>query len=294
MTHPPTEDLAAHRRAAPVPGEAAATARALVVDALRGCDAALAAWEGGSAGFGRADELSDLDIGVLCIDGGGRAVLDAIEAALRGTGHDFDILDVDPSLFGIQRFWQARDPLATLAMVDASVIEHAGQRAQWEALLVPERHGRAIVLHDPDGVLADALATTRYDLDAHRELLRAELARIRSRRRLFGTFAAKELTRGRRMDAEWFHQRMVLQPLVTLLCMWHRPLRHDFGLRYLHDELPEPVASRLAPIVAPASEIERARATVDALAWTDELLDLVDVDAAPLVEHSAQLHAAFG
>ena len=74
-----TVDLASVRTAAPTPGPKAARARDAVIAALRPSDHALAAWEAGSAAFGRADEASDFDVAVLCMPGTGEQVLDELE-----------------------------------------------------------------------------------------------------------------------------------------------------------------------------------------------------------------------
>jgi len=282
-------DLASRGVAAPVPGPRAATARAAVRAGLAACDGALAAWEAGSAAFGRADELSDLDVGVLCAPGRGEDVLDAIEAAVRTAHADLDVWAVGRSMFGVQRFWQPRSSLddAPICMVDASVIEHGEQTEEWRELLRPERHGRALTLHDPTGLLEAAKRSATFDAAAHREELTRQLERIRARHALFASFPAKEGERGRPIDASAFHHSMLVLPLVQLLGMVHRPLRWDFGMRYLHDELPEDVVECLVPIAA-------GGAADDARTWIDDLLERLDPAALPIEEHAAQMRAAFG
>jgi predicted nucleotidyltransferase len=284
-------DPAARREAAHVRGARAARARAAVVAAVVASDVALAMWEAGSAAFGRADDASDLDLGIVCAPDAGTQVLDELELALRAVEPDLDRLDIGVSPFGVQRFWQpAGDPeTAPICMVDATVIEHEAQADSWRELLTPERHGRALVLHDPDGLLV----VPDFDADAHRARLTTELARIRDRRAMFGGMATKELARGREVDAHWMYQRMLAEPLVTLLGMVHRPLRFDFSRRYLHDELPEHVVECLAPLLAPGIG-QLPEAADAALAWTDRLLDELDPATLPIEQHAAQMRAAFG
>lgn len=297
MTVAPTAvDPASARRAAPAPGERAARARAAVLAALEASDVALAAWEAGSAAFGRADEASDLDVGVLCTPGGAEDVLDEIELELRAITDALDVWRVGRSVFGMQRFWrphQAADP-APIPLVDVSVIELEGERELWAELLTPERHGRALPLHDPHGALADAMASTRFDAGAHRERLAADLQRVRDRRPLFGPFGAKELARGRTLDAHAVHQSMVVAPLVSLLGMVHRPLRYDFGPRYLHEELPADVVECLEAVVIPRGAEALPAAIEAGLGWVDELLAGIDPAALPVTAHAEQMRAAFG
>jgi predicted nucleotidyltransferase len=269
-----------------------------VVDALRECTGALAAWEAGSAAFGRADEASDLDVCVLCIRGAGTHVLDRIGEQLAGIvgGDPIDTWDVGRSAFGVQRFWRpAEGADRSWCMVDVSVMEHERERDLWRELLLPERHGRALELHDPEGVLARARTEAHFDADAHRERIRAELSRIAERRRMSRDFPAKELARGRILDGFAMHHSMVTTPLVGLLGMRHRPLRFDFGLRYLHDELPRDIAQRLVPIALPGAGARALAAATEAgFAWIDELLADLDADALPIERHSEQMRSAFG
>jgi predicted nucleotidyltransferase len=289
------QDRAAERAPSRTPGPRAAAARAAVVSALEACDAALAGWEAGSAAFGRADQRSDLDVVVLCIRGGATHTLDAIEHFLRRApgGDDLVRWNVGASKFGPQRFWR---PAAGAGdepwcMVDATVIELERERDQWQELLLVERHGRALTLHDPEGVLERCRAQAHFDVDAHRERIRIELERIAARRSMFHDFATKELDRGRDLDALVMHEAMVAAPLVRLLGIRHRPLRWDFS-RYLHDELPDDVVAKLVPIVHPPQDALR-EAIGEGMAWIDELLTELDVDALPIDEHASQMRAAF-
>lgn len=291
-----SKDPAAGREAAPTPGALAARTREVVVAAMESCQAALAAWEAGSAAFGRADHASDLDVGVLCTAGGGTDVLDAIEAQLRLVEPDLAVYDVGRSVFGVQRFWRPSPrAAASTCMLDVSVIELDAERELWVELLSPERHGRALAIWDPDGVLERCRDEAGLDLDAHRAAIDAELRKIRDRRVMFADFPAKEVVRGRRLDAHAMYDAMVVSPLVTLLGMRYRPLRFGFGQRYLHDELPAAIVERLLPIARPSTDDDLAACADAGLAWIDELLAQVgDSSTVPLDEHAAQMRAAFG
>lgn len=289
-------DLSATGVAAPVPGPQAAAARAAVVRALEGHDSALASWETGSAAFGRADALSDVDVCVIARDGEGvgTSILDAIESELSELA-DLDIWDVGTSTFGVQRFWQPAQPGADapICLVDVSVVARDADADKVREFTLPERHGKALPLHDPDGVLAAAIADSRFDADAHRAGIQSELDRIRDRRNVLASYAEKELDRGRTLDAHWVHNAMVVAPLVALLGMVHRPLRFDFALRYLHEELPGDVVECLEPIVEPGREHLRA-ASIEGIEWMDAILDAIDPDLLPIERHAAEMRAAFG
>ena len=61
-----------------------------------------------------------------------------------------------------------------------------------------------------------------------------------------------------------------LGPLVTLLPVRHCPWRHDFGLRYLHTDLPADVAERLTALLP--GEGDPAALSSACFTWTRELL----------------------
>lgn len=287
-------DLAATRTPAPTPGPQAAAARAAVIRALGDRDDVLAAWEAGSAAFGRADLASDLDVGVIALDGAGPAILGAVEEQLADLA-DLDLWDVGESTFGVQRFWQPAQPGpdAPICMVDVSVLARDADADDLRELLTPERHGRALAMHDPRGVLADLVAGNEFDASAHRDRITTELDLLRARRNLFATFGSKELARGRSLDAHGFHHRMVVVPLVALLGMVHRPLRFDFGLRYLHEELPRDVVECLEPIVEPGRD-RLADAIDEGIGWIDAILGSIDPDLLPIERHAAEMRVAFG
>jgi len=67
-----------------------------------------------------------------------------------------------------------------------------------------------------------------------------------------------------------FYLGFGLGPLVRLLRVEHCPWRHDFGLRYLHADLPADVAARVAALVPGTADL--ADLSAACFAWTDELL----------------------
>jgi hypothetical protein len=57
--------------------------------------------------------------------------------------------------------------------------------------------------------------------------------------------------------------------VVRLLRVEHCPWRHDYGLRYLDEDLPADVAARIAELV-PGPDLRTQSAAC--FAWLDELL----------------------
>jgi predicted nucleotidyltransferase len=110
-----------------------------------------AAWLGGSDAFGRADELSDVDLQVDVDDGHVAATFGAVEAALAAASPIVTRLVMPmPTWHGhAQRFYRPRDTPDTCA-VDVVMFERSDPRRYHNQ---SERHGRPLVLFDRAGVV---------------------------------------------------------------------------------------------------------------------------------------------
>jgi hypothetical protein len=201
-----------------------------------------AAWLGGSDAFGRADELSDVDLQVDVDDGHVAATFGAVEAALAAASPIVARLVMPmPTWHGhAQRFYRLRDTAETCA-VDVVVFERSDPRRYYNQ---PERHGRPLVLFDRAGVVrpvpldqAELAATLARAVAGIRERLPFTLPQV-----------AKDIRRGDALAALASHHRYLLGPLVTLYRVRHAPARHDFGTRYTGDDLPPEVRETLVEL----------------------------------------------
>jgi predicted nucleotidyltransferase len=229
----------------------------------------LAAWEGGSAAFGRADEFSDLDLQVLVDDGSTEAALDLVEdvlVTLGGISHRHRL--AEPTSHGHTQVFYRLEEGAPYFLLDLVVLE----RSRPGRLLERERHGEPIVLFDRTG----EVHAVPIDAVEHEQVLAARLRRLRETVPLFADFPDKELRRGNVAGAVAMYHAFLLRPLTELLLMLHCPERFDFGLRYVAFDLPKDDAARLERLwlagdgdaVAAGAEVARAwiAETLDALA----------------------------
>lgn len=243
-----------------------------LVEQLGAWDSLRALFAGGSAATGRVDDLSDVDLVAIVTPGQVEAAFDRAEEALDALGgitHRYEI--PQPAWHGMhQRFYQVAGAPET-AMVDLCVTEVDRFDTSW---LEPSRHGTAIVHVDRD----DLLVAASFDLDAHREQLRRRLADVRARIPMFTHMIGKALARGQRLDALATYRTLLLDPLVTLLNMHHRPMTFDFGIRYLHEVLSEPELERLERLSFIGSADALPAAVDEARAWCATLLDTLDAD----------------
>ncbi len=211
---------------------------AVIVAELRD-DAAIRAFgEGGASARGRADQFSDLDLVIVAALSHADTIFGRVEAAIATIARITHQWNVEPPGFAdtAQRFYFLEGAPRFFA-VDCSVVSPAGVVPFTER----ERHGEAVIAFDRDDVLrprpVDSTALARRR--AHR------LAQLRGATPVFSMLVAKELARGRALEAHGFYQ-VLLRSLIELLGMQHRPDRFDFGWRYVETELPASAQALIA------------------------------------------------
>jgi hypothetical protein len=224
-------------------------------------------WVGGAAATGGYDEWSDLDVVGLCTPGTSTAVYDRWMAAARA---DFDIRDVwEPPAAtwpdGRQCFLNQQDRpgllLEPTRLLDLVLLDLADKHSHIDV----RRHGKPIVLHDPDSLIVlepeDTSAAMAEAVD-----------QVRQRRVTGEWLVNRAVARGHVAEAVALYLRFALEPVVRLLRVEHCPWRHDFGLRYLREDLPAEVADRVEELVPGASTAGLEELSMRCFGWIDELL----------------------
>jgi hypothetical protein len=214
---------------------------AAVEPALRGLEAVSACYEGGAAATGRLDRFSDIDLVIVAPAATHEAVFAAVEPALHAVAPIEHMWRVDPCPFPhmSQRFYLLAGASPFFA-VDCAVLDAAGL----PSLLEHERHGEARVYFDRAGVVTPR----SIDRAAHDLRLRHRRGQIGQSLPVYTLLARKELARGRPLEAHGFYQALV-RALTELIGMRHRPDRFDFGLRYVHSDLPADARAVLARLL---------------------------------------------
>lgn len=231
-----------------------------------------AAWLGGSAAFGRLDDLSDIDIQFDVGRGEVDATFALIERVLTTLAPlEYKWVVPEPTWHGhAQRFYRLEGTSRHL-FIDVVVMNHL----QGPRFNEVERHGEPIVLFDKDGVVA----TASLDREAHLEEIRGALGALGDKLALGRSVVEKEIARGNALDAIAFYQRFIIDPLVVMLRVKYLPERYDFGLRYAHLDLPEEAAGALETLCFVADfedlarKFETASSLIESLVnelWTEE------------------------
>ncbi|MGZ3424458.1 MAG: nucleotidyltransferase domain-containing protein, partial [Polyangiales bacterium] len=198
-----------------------------------------AAWIAGSEAFGEADVWSDVDLNVDASRGHVEDVFGAVESAL-------DIAAIwrvpEPTWHGHrQRFYRLRDASAFL-LLDLAIMEEGSTSPRFDE---KEIHGTPRILFDKAGVAS----VRSLDQASHEAKLRARFETLRARTAVFDdVLVQKELARGHDLDALVFYLRFVVDPLIELLRMKHRPARYDWGPRYLFRDLPPELVSEVTSL----------------------------------------------
>ncbi|MEZ6242259.1 MAG: nucleotidyltransferase domain-containing protein [Phycisphaerales bacterium] len=248
------------------------TTRRDIIDALREGlredDRFRAAWLGGSDAMGRADGLSDIDLGAFVCEGTideGFSRVRAILETIAPIEHAWRL--PSPTWHGSEQMFMQLEGLPGFGHVDVVLDVH---RPGYEFLIV-ERHGSPPVLFDHDGLITP----TAFDRESHEKKLRTSVENARAKFALFCSLPIKEVQRGRSVDAVHFYMNLVVRPLVDVLRAVHCPDRFDFGMRYLREDLPAGVAAEIETLAYPSSPeaipglIERARVMMEGalVAW---------------------------
>jgi predicted nucleotidyltransferase len=275
----PSRDRRARRRAATAPHTGWAFAgrilpamntvtRAQLIDVLRrtlqATDAVDAAWEGGSAAFGNADALSDVDVVAVVADDAVEASFERLESALGALSPVTQRHDITATAGFAQRFYRLRDA-GEFLVVDLVLIRRSDPLLFREV----ELHGRGETWFDRRGILVEA------HLDPARDHEQA-LARVPALAAAFAMFqhiVTKERRRGRAVDALTFYQAMTLRPLAEALRLLHCPKRRVFGLRYLGRDLPAETCAKIETLAFVRDLDDLGAKHEAARLWFDRCID---------------------
>lgn len=228
----------------------------------------LLAWVGGSAATGGWDEWSDLDVEVLCTPGETSAVYDRLLKLARARFPIDHVWELPLAMWpdGRQCFINLQHRAGALLEPTRIVDLHLSDCTDAHRHVDVRRHGTPVVLLDPEG----RLVLQHDDQAAIDEAVAEAVEQARQRRGTAEWLVNRAIARDQMPEAVELYLRFGLGVVVRLLRVRHCPWRHDFGLRYLHTDLPAGAAERvtaLLPGSAPLPALSSA-----CFAWMDELL----------------------
>jgi len=227
-------------------------------------------WVGGSAATGGYDDWSDLDVELLCTPGEHDGVYDRLLERIRS---DFDIdhvWELPKAAWpdGRQCFVNHQYRPGALKEPTRIVDLHISSISDAHRIVDVRRHGTPIMVHDPDG-----LVELRHDDETEIQQACEEWTeQIRQRRATAEWVVNRAARRNQPAEAISYYLSFALGGLVRLLRIEYCPWRHDFGLRYLHSDLPADVATRVEALVPGSGKGDLVELSAACFAWIDELL----------------------
>ncbi len=228
-------------------------------------DYVLAFFEGGSASFGRADEYSDLDFGIVVKDEAEELAVKLIYQIMQGIAPiETSFIMPQPAWHG---FWQGFFHLqgsSPYLLLDICIIKQSAKSYLTEEVM----HGKAVVFFDHTG----RVGKEKTDMAEIERVIPGRISRARFINGMLHNFVDKEVSRNRLVDAIDLYYGMLLRTLVELLRIKHDRVRFSFGCRYLSYDLPPEIYDRLQGLflISDAADLLRKKEIVHI--WTEELL----------------------
>jgi len=211
--------------------------------ALTQLESVEAAWLGGSAAFNRTDEYSDFDIRVLAAKEYSNEIYEKVENALRKLSPIAkQHIVTKHSLAGCyQRFYWLENTSPYL-VIDFVIVQ--------ENVLYPfleqNRHGIPVILFDKNNKIKPHHSNA--DLLAN---FSARIPEIISEFKVLSSILVERaVIRNRFAEAVHFYHTRVLSLLLELLRARHCPIRQDFGVRYIHWDLPKEICEQVDVLYA--------------------------------------------
>lgn len=209
-----------------------------LTDALEPLDWVYAFYEGGAIAFDRLDRWSDIDLYVVVKDDKIDETFVCVEKALKELSPlrlKYRVPQTGwPDVF--QTFYKLTNANEYL-LIDLAVLKLNTK----EKFLEPEIHGMSVFYFNKGNIVKPE----SFDEEAFRGRMQDRLDRIRTRLELFGNFVQKEISRSNTIEAIGHYYALILSSLVEVLRMRYSMMHYDFGLRYVHHELPDEVVKKL-------------------------------------------------
>lgn len=230
-----------------------------VCQALQPLPNVLAGWEGGSVAFNATDEYSDIDLNFLVDDAASLEELYSTSEVAIGSVSPITAVHPEPP----GRYYKLQDG-SEFFLVDLCFFRSGASDRKLDV----ERHGQVRRLFDK-GEWLESSGAEAVSVEARR---RKRLQELEGWFAVSQTFVWKAVHRGQQIEALAAFWGYTLRPLVELLRMRYCPARWDFGMRYLHRDLPGPVYRELRDIMFVQDPAALADHLAKAVEWGENLL----------------------
>ena len=210
-----------------------------LVNALEPLDYVYAFWEGGAAGFDRADDWSDIDVQGIVDPDRVEDVFKAVDGVVEKLGGDVARFRLpEPTWHGhSQCFYKLRNASPFL-LIDLAIMKEDTKADKFD---VWATHGVPKVCFDKKGLIIEQ----KINPEEHAKAIMARLDMLKNLFEIFYILPLKETNRGNHVEAMAFYMGQTYRPMVEVLRMKHCPRRFNYATRYVYYDLPEPDVKRL-------------------------------------------------
>lgn len=208
-------------------------------ESLEPLDCVYAFWEGGAAGFDRADEWSDIDAQAIVADDRVEEAFKAVDRAVKklgGASAKFRL--PEPTWHGHSQCFYKLKNASPFLLIDFAVMKEHTEADTFDAWAT---HGKPIVIFDKRGLIREK----KIDVAEHAGAMIKRLETLKTLFEIFHVMPLKETNRGNHIEALFFYLGQTYRPLVEVLRMKHCPQRYTYATRYVYYDLPPRVVERL-------------------------------------------------
>jgi hypothetical protein len=210
-----------------------------LVNALEPLDYVHAFWEGGAAGFDRADMWSDIDAQAIVDDDRIEDAFKVVDAAVEkmgGTVAKFRL--PEPTWHGHSQCFYKLKNASPFLLIDLAIMKEHTEADKFD---VWATHGKPIVKFDKKGQIVEK----KLEPEAHAAAIMKRLDLLKNLFEIFYIMPMKETNRKNHVEAMLFYLGQTYRPLVEVLRMKHCPQRYNYATRYVYYDLPPKVVKRL-------------------------------------------------
>lgn len=197
-------------------------------------DEIIAVWEAGSAATGFLDQVSDLDISIVCEDTAVEVIFQRLEKFLQTTfGIERSYRTPEPAWHGLsQTFYQIKQ-VPPLFYLDIGVIK----RSIKDKLMEQDRHGQAVIWFQKE-LVYDNTPSSVETLLARGKKFYGLATQVDF---LLILEVKKAIARDQWIQSFSNYYGFIVRNLAILLNLKFRPEKVDFGLRYAHRDYPKEI-----------------------------------------------------
>ncbi len=210
-----------------------------MTEALEPLNYVHAFWEGGAAGFHRADTWSDIDAQAIVDDDRVEDVFKAVDVAVEKLGGVVAKFRLpEPTWHGHSQCFYKLNNASPFLLIDLAIMKEHTEADKFD---VWATHGTPIVRFDKKGVVKEV----KIDPEEHAKTIMKRLDMLKNLFEIFHIMPMKETNRGNHIEAMFFYLGQTYRPLVEVLRMKHCPQRYNYATRYVYYDLPEDAVKRL-------------------------------------------------